>query len=74
VLNDVYIDSGSQRLGQPFPSRAFHNFLNRKVGRFRMFAMQQSNGYPHFVGYLQRGFGRYVCHEIIPHSCYHVMM
>jgi hypothetical protein len=50
VLNDVNIDSGTQRFEQAFLSRVFYNFFYGKVDCRGIFAVEQSGSNPNFIG------------------------
>jgi len=59
MLNDMNVHTGSNRPSDAFPDRSIDDLFHRKIRLRRLLPMEQSGGYPNFVSYLDRGFGRY---------------
>jgi hypothetical protein len=62
MLNDMDVNTGSNRPSDAFPHRSIDNLFDLKIGLRWLLPMEQSSGYPNFVSYLDTGLGDY-CHS-----------
>jgi hypothetical protein len=59
VLDDVDIHAGPRGPREGFPRCPLNDFLNGEIRLRGLLTVQQSGGYPDFVGYLEAGLGNY---------------